>query len=242
MRDDFYLDNAEWYAALVSPGLVTTHAAIARLLGPVAGGDVVELGAGVGTCLPVLRDAGADRLFAVEPSSAMRVGLMTAVAREASLMERTTIVSAGFPEALAELPPRWSGAVMLNAIGHLEDQARRELWRALRARLEPAARFVITLQAPESPTSIPWTDFGSVRVGERMLQTRGRADPIDSDHVGWTMEWSLRDTDRGLLERRSATSRWRTLAPADLIAEASSHDLTLGDTAPEINAYAFQPR
>lgn len=242
MVEDFYLDNAEWYAALASPGLPTTHAAVGHLLGLVAGGDLVELGAGTGACLPVLQEAGADRLFAVEPSGAMRVGLMATVARDVALMERTTIISTGIPEALAELPPRWNGAVMLNAIGHLDDDARNTLWRALQARLEPTARFILTLQAPESPRPIPWTDFGTVGIGQRALQTRGRADPIDADHVAWTMEWSLIDADGGLLERRSAVARWRTLAPADLITEASSHDLTLVDTAPEIGAYTFQPR
>lgn len=236
---DFYVGNAEWYGALVAPGLPAMHAALRQLVGTLDG-DVVELGAGIGACVSVLVGAGAERIFAVEPSPSMRVGLMATIAAHPDLLRRTTIVAAGIPEALGELPPRWGGAVMLNAIGHLEDAARLELWAALRERLTAGAPFVVSLQHPETPIRIAWTDFGTVGVGERSVRTRARAEPIDAHHLAWTMEWSLLDAEGAVLDQRSGVSRWRTQSAGELVEEASSFGFMLADAVPDVGAYAFR--
>ncbi|MBK7821969.1 MAG: hypothetical protein IPJ61_13085 [Tessaracoccus sp.] len=123
MTEDFYTDNAEWYAALVAGTRGELDAAVRDLLGPLPGGAVVDIASGVGSCLPALQDLGAERLFAVEPSRAMRAGLMTTIAHDPELMSRTTIVPMAFPQALEHLPSQWSAGIMFNAIGHLEDRA-----------------------------------------------------------------------------------------------------------------------
>lgn len=236
---DFYAGNAEWYGALVAPGLPAMHTAIRQLIGTLEG-DVVELGAGIGACVPVLLAAGAERIYAVERSRSMRVGLMSTIAADPNLLRRTTIIAAGIPEALDELPARWGGAVMLNAIGHLEDAARLELWAALRERLTAGGPFVVSLQHPETPIRIAWTDYGTVGVGERSVRTRARAEPIDERHVGWTMEWSLLDAEGTVLDRRSGVSRWRTQSPGELVEEASSFGFELAESVPDVGAYAFR--
>jgi hypothetical protein len=74
--DDFYQHNAEWYAALVRPQLAPARHALATLLpGPIPTGVALEVGPGVGATLDILLDAGATRIYAVEPSRTMRVGL-----------------------------------------------------------------------------------------------------------------------------------------------------------------------
>lgn len=236
---DVYMANAEWYGALVVPGLPAMHSALRQLIGTLDG-DVVELGAGIGSCVSVLVAGGAERIFAVEPSPSMRVGLMSTIAADPDLLRRTTIVAAGIPEALDELPSRWGGVVMLNAIGHLEDAARLELWAALRERLTAGAPFVVSLQHPERPIRIAWTDFGTVKVGERSVRTRARAEPIDAHHVAWTMEWSLLDAGGAVLDRRSAVSRWRTQSVGELVEEAALFDFAPVDSVPEVGAYAFR--
>lgn len=239
---DLYEGNAEWYAALVAPGREATDLAVRRLLGDLRGGDVVELGAGVGTCLPTLRSLGADRIYAVEPSPWMRVGLMTTIGADPDLLARTTVLPGDLATHLDRLPVSWAGIVMLNAIGHLDDDARTHLWCTVADRLAPSGRFVLTLQPPARPTAIPWTDFGVVAVGEHELRTRGRADLAGDHHVDWTMEWSLHDADGDLLDRRSAISHWRTLSAAEAEEEAAAVGLRLVDEISEMSALAFGRR
>lgn len=242
MPDDFYADNAEWYAALVSSWQEETNAALRALLGSLDGGDAIDLGSGVGLCLPLLRSLGAERLFAVEPSRSMRAGLMTTIARDSDLMKRTTVIPASLPQALDLLSERWSVVVMLNAIGHLDDDSRVRLWKALGNRLAPGARFVVSMQPPETVTTIPWTDFGIVQVGQHQLRTRGRAKPLNHSRVEWTMEWTLQDAAGDILETRSATHPWRALSRGDLAAEAAACDLTIVDAATDGHIFAFAQR
>lgn len=222
--DDFYAANSEWYPALVAAWQSDADAAVDSLLGPVDG-DVVDIASGIGSCLPLLRRKGATRLFAVEPSSSMRVGLMTTVAADSDLLRHTTIVASPFPEALSHLPDRWSGAVMLNAIGHLGEEERAMLWTSAGERLTPGGRLVITLQPPASVTAIPWTDFATVEIGEHRLITRGRAEPLDDTHVEWNMEWTLTDDAGAIVDRRTASHRWRVLNRSQIFAEAGEHGL-----------------
>lgn len=227
MTTDMYDANAEWYAALVAPWKEDTERTLREALGEFAGGDVIDLGSGIGSSLPVLCELGAERLFAVEPSAAMRVGLMTTIAADADLLARTTIIAGGVPDAFDQLPDTWQAATMLNAIGHLGEDARAALWSALAERLVPDGRFVLSLQPPATVAEIPWTDFGTFAVGTRQLATRGRATVLSETHVEWEMEWSLLDADGAVLETRSARHPWRVLTPDELTAEAEAYGFVL---------------
>ncbi|MGJ3507419.1 class I SAM-dependent methyltransferase [Enemella sp. A6] len=232
MLDDLYTANAEWYAALVASWQDELDAGVSALLGPITG-DVVDIASGVGTGLPVLRTLGAERLFAVEPSASMRVGLMTTIAADPDLLRRTTVVPAPLPEALEALPTRWGAAVMLNALGHLDDATRVGLWRAAAERLSPGGRLVISLQPPESVTAIPWTDFGAVRIGQQHLTTRGKAETLNDTHVQWTMEWTLHAADGRVVDLRTAEHSWRVLGREYLREEAGEHGLIAIDDGPD---------
>lgn len=94
-------------------------------------------------------------------------------------------------------------------------------------RLAPGGCFVLSLQPPLTPQAIPWTEFGTVQVGEHQLRTRGKADPVDPTHVAWTMQWDLVAADERLLESRTATHRWRVVGVDQLHEEVSQHDLEL---------------
>lgn len=222
---DSYSVNAEWYAALVAPWQDGMDSAVRTLLGPIDGGAVVDIASGVGTGLPLLHELGAQRLYAVEPSEAMRIGLMTTVARDPKLMGVTTVVPHAFPQASELLPAEWSAGVMLNALGHLDDTDRETLWATVASRLVPGGRFVLSLQPPEAVTEVPWADFGSVHIGDHVLQTRGKADPLSDTHVEWTMEWTLMDQDRAVIDSRATTYPWRVLSHDQVVDEASRHGL-----------------
>ncbi|MFT3660088.1 MAG: class I SAM-dependent methyltransferase [Gordonia sp. (in: high G+C Gram-positive bacteria)] len=226
MDTDLYTANAEWYGALSAPWQEATEAAVGELLGEIPGGIAVDLGAGTGTCLPLLDGSGAERLVAVEPSRSMRAGLVATLAAHPGLLNRTTVVPDAWPAALRRLPDRWSAAVMLNAVGHLTDDARLRLWETLAERLVPGGRFVVALQPPERATSIPWTDFGTVPIGDDRVHSRGRAEPLDEHTVEWTMEWTLTDADGHVVERRTSAHSWRALGVEELSDEATAHGLT----------------
>ncbi|MGP5655756.1 class I SAM-dependent methyltransferase [Candidatus Corynebacterium faecigallinarum] len=240
MNEDFYSANAEWYAALVAPWQESTAQALHALIGPVLGGDVVDIASGTGSALPVLRDLGAQRLFAVEPSRAMRASLMATVAGDPDLMRRTTIIPAPFPQASSDLPDRWAAAVMFNAIGHLADAERTILWRTLDERLVSGGRFVVSLQPPAEVTEIPWTDFGEIAVGEHSIRTRGHAEPIDETHVRWTMEWVLSDAGGTVLTTRTAQHPWRVLSRQILAEEAAQQGFDIVESAPDEPILAVQ--
>ena len=242
MADDFYAVNAEWYAALVAPWQDDADRTLSELLGHIDGGVVVDMASGVGSALPMLRRLGADQLFAVEPSAAMRVGLMTTVASDEALMRTTTVVAAPMPDAVATLPDEWSAAQMLNALGHLSDDERAALFEAVGQRLRRGGRFVVTLQPPDHVTSVPWTDFAAVRVGEHRLSTRGQAEPLDESRVLWTMEWSLTNEEGSLIDRRTAHYPWRVLSRAQLAEEADACGLAVVDGAGTDLAIAFERR
>lgn len=222
---DSYSVNAEWYAALVMPWQDGMDSAVRTLLGPITGGVVVDIASGVGTGLPLLHELGAERLYAVEPSEAMRIGLMTTVSRDPKLMGVTTVVPHAFPQANEFLPAEWSAGVMLNALGHLDDDDREALWETVAQRLVPGGRFVLSLQPPETVTEIPWADFGSVQIGDHVLQTRGKAEPLSGTHVEWTMEWTLVDQDDAIIDSRTATYPWRVLSHDQVVDEACRHGL-----------------
>ena len=242
MADDFYTVNAEWYAALVAPWQDDSDRTLSELLGHIDGGVVVDMASGVGSALPMLRRLGADQLFAVEPSAAMRVGLMTTVASDEALMRTTTVVAAPMPDAVATLPDEWSAAVMLNALGHLSDDERAVLFEAVGQRLRRGGRFVVTLQPPDHVTSVAWADFGTVHVGEHRLSTRGQAEPLDESRVLWTMEWSLTNEEGSLIDRRTAHYPWRVLSRAQLTEEADTCGLAVVDGAGTDLAIAFERR
>lgn len=242
MADDFYAVNAEWYAALVAPWQDDSDRTLSELLGHIDGGVVVDMASGVGSALPMLRRLGADQLFAVEPSAAMRVGLMTTVASDEALMRTTTVVAAPMPDAVATLPDEWSAAQMLNALGHLSDDERAALFEAVGQRLRHGGRFVVTLQPPDHVTSVPWADFAAVRVGEHRLSTRGQAEPLDESRVLWTMEWSLTNEEGSLIDRRTAHYPWRVLNRAQLTEETQACGLAVVDGAGTDLAIAFERR
>ena len=242
MSDDGYAANSEWYAALVASWQDHNDSVVGSLLGRIEGGAIVDIASGVGTGLPLLRRLGAERLFAVEPSASMRAGLMTTVAADPDLMARTTVIASPLPQALNELPDHWSAVVMLNAIGHLDDVTRTALWAATSDRLRAGGRFVISLQPPDAVTTIPWTDFGPVQIGERRVATRGQAEPVDDAHVVWTMEWTLTDAVGEVLDQRRASHPWRVLSRAQIGDEAAEYGLSPAEEGGTASFFALEKR
>ena len=242
---DLYSINGDIYGAVVRPTRRAAQAALADVIAGTRLSDLamVDVGAGIGTALPALAAAGSGPLYAVEPSSHMRAGLMAVVASSDVLAPRTTVLG-GTLDTVAHLIPDTLGLVVcLNAIGHFDEAGVQGFWDFVGQRLAPGGRVVIGLQPPDAPVTIDWTDFGAATIGDLVYRTRGRADPIDHRRVAWTMRWTISASDGTTLEEREGVSAWATMGPADLERAARSAGLTPGPSSAEwmLHSYAKTP-
>ncbi|MBF0697400.1 class I SAM-dependent methyltransferase [Actinomyces bowdenii] len=250
---DFYTSNADIYGALARAFTPSINAALGEILAAARAGDepALDLGAGIGTALPALA-TGRRRLYAVEPSAAMRAGLMAAIAANDELAERTTVL-AGTLDQVARLLPRRLGAITaLNVIGHLDDEALAGFWELVGERLMPGAPVIIALQGPLDGAALPWTDFGTTRIGDLAYRTEGRAEAAQDGVVTWTMRWTItaaahpdEDSDDGaggggeVLQTREATTSWRIRTPEELAAQAATAGCRPGPARPDLLLYSY---
>ncbi|MHA6628698.1 class I SAM-dependent methyltransferase [Pseudonocardia sichuanensis] len=179
---------------------------------------VVDIGAGGGRgVLAVGRSMPIGPIVAVEPSAPMRAVLLSRLALDPELLRgRTTVLPTDL--AGADLPGRWSAALALNMLGHLEPTQRRRLWDMAADRLLPGAPLLITVQPPYTVTAIPEMDWGSVPVGRQSVVTSGRAEPDGPKSVVWHITYRVVEGRQVLREERMS-HRWYVLDVAGLCAE-----------------------
>lgn len=250
--EDFYTHNADLYGALIRPVLTPLNSALAGLLDETltetaTRHPALDLGSGIGTALPVLA-ARADRLYAVEPSAAMRAGLMAVVATDDDLAARTTVLGGTLDQVAHLLPATLGTVTALNVIGHLDDDALAGFWELLASSLAPGAPVIISLQGPLDGTPVPWTDFGASRIGDLTYRTEGRAEPQEETGdrrargarmMCWTMRWTTSTSDGEVLETRQATTTWRLRTPEDLTARAADAGCEPGPSRPDLLLYSY---
>ena len=210
---DYYATNADIYAAVSLPSLPGQLAALRSVVSEPFNGVVAELAAGVGTALSTLADMTSDVLFAVEPSTYMRVGLMTTVAGDETLRKRVTILPGTLREVGDRLPERLGGIVVLNALGHFDPEELEAFWAFAAERLAPGGQLVLGLQPPFEPVEIPWTEFGESRIGSLTYRTAGTASITSDDLAKWTIRWTIHDDEGAELERREASTEWAVVGP-----------------------------
>lgn len=125
---------------------------------------IVDVGAGTGITTELLLTRSAAPVHAVEPSSPMRVALLTRLAGlHADQRARVTVHPEAFQklglERVADL------VVCSNVAGVVEPSQRRELWRAAAAALVPDG-FLLLEPPPAAPPASPEvTDLPPVRIG-----------------------------------------------------------------------------
>ncbi|MEM9492341.1 MAG: class I SAM-dependent methyltransferase [Myxococcota bacterium] len=229
---DFYANNADIYAAVSLPSLPGQLAALRSIVSEPFPGAVVEVAAGLGTALTTLADMTSDAIYAVEPSTYMRVGLMTTVAGDEALRKRVTIVPGTLRQVGDRLPEQLGGIVVLSALGHFEPAELAQFWQFAAQRLVPGGQLVLRLQPPFEPVEIPWTDFGESRIGTLTYRTAGTASVTSEDLAKWTVRWTIHDADGVELERREASTQWAVVGPGQVTKaatavglEASGHDV-----------------
>jgi hypothetical protein len=240
---DFYATNADIYAAISLPGLPGQLAALRSVVSEPFDGAVVEVAAGVGTALSTLADMTSGALYAVEPSTCMRVGLMTTVAGDESLRKRVTIVPGTLRQVADRLPERLGGIVVLSALGHFEADELDAFWQFAARRLLPGGQLVLGLQPPFEPVEIPWTDFGETRIGNLSYRTSGTASVTSDDLATWKMRWTVHDAAGVELERREASTQWAVVGPERVKKAALAVGLEASGEDLDASMFSFrQPR
>lgn len=188
-------------------------------------GPVLDIGAGTGLGTVLIADTvrGAQ-VLAVEPSRAMRVGLVTRLMSRPDLHNRVTVL----PTDLGGLdwPEQLSGFVAMAMLGHLDPMARLGLWRELAAHLAPGAPALVLLQPPGRPQTVPATRHSRVRLGRHDYEGWAAAEPVGPRTLRWTMSYRvLRDGE--LLDEQQWSSDFYTVDEADVRTEAGDAGLAV---------------
>jgi len=158
-----------------------------RFIGPLHG-TVLDIGTGDGAWAPSLRDAGAEKLIAVEPSDA---------SAQAALAGYDTILQCGVEDLGPEVIVAADAIILADCLEHLADP-----WAALR-RLRASARSGTNLVV-----SVPNLQFVGI-LGPALL--RGRFEysdgggVMDRGHIRWFTHASL---EGALLSTGWRPQRW----------------------------------
>lgn len=163
-REPEYAVSAEFYDLLQADG--DRRAALRRFAGPARDARlaIVDAGAGTGIVTEVLVGAAAVPVHAVEPSAAMRAGLLARLARlgaderARTTVHAATVAACGLRE-VADL------AVAANLVAVLEPADRRAAFRALARALVPGGVLLFDAPPPAVPEREETWRLGPVRLG-----------------------------------------------------------------------------
>jgi SAM-dependent methyltransferase len=232
---DPYAESGEFIDVLSQDAWQALRAPISQALRQAAPqqGPIVDIGAGTGLgTLLVAETVPAADIIAVEPSPILRAVLLARLVTNEHLRQRVT-VHATDAETM-RLPARLGGVLAINMIGHLPPQRRRQLWADLRPRLAPAAPLIVNLQLPAEPTTVPETTFASVRIGDRIYQGSGGAEPAGDDSVTWTMRYRTIDPAGAVDNELVVDYQWQVVSPQTLLDELTAAGYTATVREPDL--------
>ena len=201
MSKDAYAISAPVYDLLNAsfrPGQV---AALERLIPLVRAesGPVLDIGAGSGlNTVFVLERLPEARVYALEPSTAMRALVLTKVAAHPEWFDRVTIRPEAF--GAAPLPDAISAAILLGVLGHFSPDERAALFAALAARLPEGGAALTDLQPPCRPARVESYEIASARIGDLTYSGLAEGWPLDDERMHWKMTCRTLEGDRVLAE------------------------------------------
>ncbi len=184
-----YETTAAYYDLFVPPERVAAiQGHLERLLGGEPGAappKVVDIGAGTGRLAVALATRVGAEVHCIEPSRAMRAGLLARALEQPLARERISI----WPSAPAALRAASPAALiyMSGVLQHLEPAERRQLFGQVREALRPGGLFVldIVVGAPTAAEQeVPMRGLGALR-----YRATFREEPLDADHARWTFRF-----------------------------------------------------
>ena len=189
-------------------------------------GPILDVGAGSGANAAFLLEHVPDaRVYALEPSRAMRSLTLARVAAHPEWFPRVTIRPEGFFDAT--LPERIGGAVLLGVIGHFDPGERAAMLAELANRLPTGGAALVDLQAPELPERVGPYVFTAEAVGEIAYRGIAEAWPLGGEAMRWRMTYLSLDGERVLTED-TVEHVYHHPSPAAFAAECAAVGLRAG--------------
>lgn len=219
---DHYVQSAEMYELLSEPHWMARRDSVRAALRSLeqVRGNVLDIGAGTGSCVQLIADTLPHAsIFAVEPSASMRIGLMTRILLVPDLRRRVTVCAEPFQRA--HLPERLDAVVACGCIGYFDREERAELWRRLAARLKPLGGVFTDVMALDRPQMFPETRIASAEVGAYRYDAWLKGYPGDGDLMRWQMRFDVRIGEE-TIRQFSIEREWHAFGIDQLIAEAAA--------------------
>ncbi|EGG49042.1 hypothetical protein SGM_6623 [Streptomyces griseoaurantiacus M045] len=189
-----YTPSAEFFDLVAAEHTATASApAIAALLADadLAGGPVVDIGAGTGLVTEAVARARPDaEILACEPAVGMRAVLTSRVFSDPDLRSRVTVTADAAPDL--DLPDRIGAVLLCGVLGHLDAGNRARLWRRLTRRLAPGGLVVVELMGFDEPLTLPETRLATATAGRQRYEWSFAGALDDSDVADDTAEGAMR--------------------------------------------------
>lgn len=182
-------------------------------------GPVLDIGAGSGQNAGVVLDRlPKARVYALEPSRAMRSLTLARIAAHPEWFDRITVRPESFFDA--PLPVTLAGAIALGVIGHFDAGERAAVLAELAVRLPRGGAALIDLRTPERPAAVDAYLFTTAQVGELSYRGIAEGGPIDTETMHWRMTYLTLEGEVVLVED-SVEFDYRHPSP-DLVADEAA--------------------
>lgn len=189
-----YIQSGEFYEILSEEEWNLRREAIASELRtvPVNAGPVIDVGAGTGRGVELIAETlSRTNIIAIEPSSVMRVGLMSRIMASKKLRQRVTVFSDRVQDI--NLPERLSAVFILGSIGFIDESARQEMWRSLAKKLDANGLIIVDVMMIDKPQTVSPRQIACEQVGSYFYEIWMEGSPVDDKLVRWTLTYRVRD-------------------------------------------------
>ncbi len=178
---------------------------------------ILDIGSGTGRTVMAIAESISDtEIFAVEPSSVMRAVLTQRILLQEDLKKRVTIISSPIEDL--ELSEQLGGVVAYGVLGHLDREARQNLWTLLLPKLQKGAPIFVELMPMGKPMTFPPMPIVQEKIGRRKYEATlsGKLGHDDLMHV--IVKWTLSGGLEPIREIEN-TNYWHTFSLEDLAQE-----------------------
>jgi SAM-dependent methyltransferase len=221
MEADHYVQSAEVYDILSAQHWQSREESVRSILKSLKtpSGIIADIGSGTGNGIRLIAETLPEaKIYAIEPSASMRVGLMTKILLDPDLCRRVT-VSATSAEEL-KFPATISAALVCGCIGYLDKEDRFALWNKLAECLSLDGIILADVMQIDRPQTVPPIKAATTDVGDDRYEIWVSGAPGESDLMLWDMRCDVLRKDE-IIRSFHVSREWHTFGIEHLIDEAA---------------------
>lgn len=220
-HDISYLISAEYYDLMAEQHWAvreTELAAILQKLKPQAT-EIIDVGSGSGKSLPLIHRLYPDgHIHAVEPSSAMRIALMTRVLSHPALRKNVSIYPTTFEHLTLTQPA--DIILLCGCVGFLTPQERKNFWLQAASALSEGGVLIVDIMAIASPVTVEMRKVADTWIGtQRYIISIGGEPVAETDVMCWEMLFEHYDCET-LIRSDKVKREWHTFSLEHIADEA----------------------